>query len=89
MDLKNEVETMTKWMNEDEDIAYYNQTAYIWDSSSRKILEYSLDGNWKNSYRFDYVAYSFSDSPRGSASRPSNLRGAVYLPGAFVGFLSI
>lgn len=43
-----------------EDIAYYNQTAYIWDSSSRKILEYSLDGNWKNSYRFDYVAYSFS-----------------------------
>ena len=24
MDLKNEVETMTKWMNEDEDIAHFN-----------------------------------------------------------------
>lgn len=43
-----------------EDISYYNQSVYIWDSGNRKILEYSLNGEWKNSYDFNYIAYSFS-----------------------------
>ncbi len=43
-----------------EDMSYYNQSVYIWDSGSRKILEYSLYGEWKNSYNFNYMAYSFS-----------------------------
>lgn len=43
-----------------EDIAYYNRKAYIWDSASRKILEYSMEGELLNIYKFDYTADYFS-----------------------------
>lgn len=42
------------------DVTCDNEHVYIWDSSSRKILKYSMEGEYISSLRFDYVAYSMS-----------------------------
>lgn len=42
------------------DVACDNYHIYIWDNSNRKILKYSMEGDYISSLEFDYVAYSMS-----------------------------
>lgn len=43
-----------------EDVVCDSEYIYIWDSSSKRVLKYSMKGDYVSSLAFDYVAYSMS-----------------------------
>ena len=41
-----------------EDVTYGYGFIYVWDSVQKKVLKYSENGDFLDSYKFDYTAYS-------------------------------